>query len=307
MNVTSNPYKMVSEQLHSLRAAANDIAIKAGPGPGNSGITALIQPFNSYLEQVRKLLAHDAAALDTIGHIEAVRPIQERLDGSYHRTVRQQLLVAIPSLLHALAPYVPPPPGDESFVKARVAFETSPEADPPDTEREDVTQLFMRRVLNADLARWFDASTKSGAPLACIVLDIDHFKAFNEDHGHDTGDEVLRAVSSTIRAVVRGRGRAYRWGAGDELVILLPNCTAAEAVSVAERVRSEVRALRFSTVERPVTLSAGVASIPGSAVDADDLRARADAALGQAKVAGRDRVHVDSQNNRNVSAGEGRR
>jgi diguanylate cyclase (GGDEF)-like protein len=304
----SNPYKIVSEQLHSLRAAAQDVLIKDGPGPGNSGITPLISAFNSHLEQVRELLAEDDAALQTIAHIEPIRTIQERLDSSYHRTARQQLLISVPTLLHALAPYgASPTPDLGNHETAARMFETTPEADPPDTEREDVTQLFQRRVLNADLPRWFDESRTAGWPLACIVMDIDHFKSFNEDFGHDKGDEVLLAVASTIRSAVRGRGRGYRWGAGDELVIVLPNCTVPEAAAVAERIRGEVRNLGVSGLERPITLSAGVAGIPGPAMSADDLRTRADAALLLSKSAGRDCVRVDDVDQSVGSRGKERR
>jgi diguanylate cyclase (GGDEF)-like protein len=115
-------------------------------------------------------------------------------------------------------------------------------------------------------------------------------KSINEVYGHAKGDDVLLVVSSAIRSVVRGRGRGYRWGGGDELVIVLPNHTSDEAEAVAERIRAEVRALRIGGIELPITLSAGIASLPGPVVDADALQAHADAALGQSKASGKDRV-----------------
>jgi predicted nucleotide-binding protein len=106
MGPESNPYKIVSEQLHSLRASATEININAN-GPGQSGISVLVKPFNAYLEQTRTLLGNDPAALATISHIDPLRPLQEHLDASYHRKTRQAILTAIPLLLHALAGKLP--------------------------------------------------------------------------------------------------------------------------------------------------------------------------------------------------------
>jgi predicted nucleotide-binding protein with TIR-like domain len=105
-----NPYNVLSQAIHSLIAAADKITIHSGSGSGNSGISALIPSFNSFLDQTRKLLANDPGGVEMIAHIDPIKPLQERLDASYHRTTRQRILVDGPSLLHALAPYVMPPP-----------------------------------------------------------------------------------------------------------------------------------------------------------------------------------------------------
>lgn len=94
------------------------------------------------------------------------------------------------------------------------------------------------------------------------------------------------------RSTVRGKGKAYRWGSGDELVALLINHTADEAVAVAERIKSAVAALTFEQVDHPITVSIGVASHPELADGPDELRARADEALRMAKEAGKNQVRV---------------
>ena len=171
-------------------------------------------------------------------------------------------------------------------------LEYAPEYDPPETQRDDVSQLFSRRVLDDDLRRWVASAGESRSPLACIVLDIDNFKSINETRGHDKGDEVLLSVSRSMRAAVRGKGRAYRWGAGDELVVLLRNHTPREAQAVAERIRSEVEGLRIADLKDGVTVSMGIASYPTTASSSDELRRNADTAAREAKNAGKNRVVV---------------
>lgn len=164
------------------------------------------------------------------------------------------------------------------------------DAKPQADECDAVTGLYDRRILNEDLPRALAIATREGVPVACLVMDLDDFKSVNELHGHDRGDEVLRGVAAHLHAIVRGRGRAYRWGGGDELVAVLMNATAAEAVAAGERMRTAVAAHRFESIGRSVTLSIGLAAYPEGGADAAALRAHADDALRAAKRGGKNRV-----------------
>ena len=132
---------------------------------------------------------------------------------------------------------------------------------------------------------------------ALILLDVDHFKHANDNHGHLIGDQVLRAVAQVLRARIKGADIAARFG-GDEFAVLLPNTSLAGATALAEQIRTTVpqgrlrRADRAAAIEN-VTLSIGVAhGRPGDTFET--LLHRADAALYAAKHAGRNRVVCES-------------
>ena len=119
------------------------------------------------------------------------------------------------------------------------------------------------------------------------MLDVDHFKQVNDSYGHQTGDAVLREVAEALVANTKNFDVAARYG-GDEFVVLLPGCSREDAMRVAQRrARSEIAR---QVGEAPVTVSAGVATMPDNASDAERLMAAADGALYEAKRTGRDRV-----------------
>jgi len=131
----------------------------------------------------------------------------------------------------------------------------------------------------AALARATDART----PLSLALIDIDHFKRINEMHGHAEGDAALRELCGVMKATVRGSDIIGRWG-GEEFLIVLPGLPAHEAVAVIERIRAAAAAL-----DRPLFFSAGIAEAAAGERDLETIVARADAALYDAKRAGRDR------------------
>jgi diguanylate cyclase (GGDEF)-like protein/PAS domain S-box-containing protein len=133
------------------------------------------------------------------------------------------------------------------------------------------------------------AWTERGTPLSLIMLDIDHFKRVNDDHGHLTGDLVLVSFAETITAAIRPADVFARLG-GEEFAVLLPDTTLAEAGELAERLRAKVAAMRVTTPqgELGITVSLGCAT----AVLRQDLLRAADAALYVAKQTGRNRVHI---------------
>lgn len=185
-----------------------------------------------------------------------------------------------------------PPAGERLTERRHVASGFLRDAKPQPDECDAVTGLYDRRVLNDDLPRALAIAAREGVPVACLVMDLDDFKSINELFGHDRGDEVLRGVAAHLHTITRGRGRAYRWGGGDELVAVLMNATASEALAAGERMRSAVAAHRFESIGRAVTVSIGVAAYPEGGADAAALRGHADDALRGAKRAGKNRVVV---------------
>jgi diguanylate cyclase (GGDEF)-like protein len=153
---------------------------------------------------------------------------------------------------------------------------------------DELTGLPNRRAVLARLGQLL----ATGNDCAVLILDIDHFKAINDQHGHLVGDDVLRAVAGRVAAVLRGPMVGGRLG-GEEFLLLLPDMDLDEAVEVGEEVRTAVVQIDTSRwfSGRPLSVSAGVAiAHPGPGGVADALR-RADEALYEAKAAGRNRVH----------------
>jgi two-component system chemotaxis response regulator CheY len=126
------------------------------------------------------------------------------------------------------------------------------------------------------------------------MCDIDRFKAYNDTHGHQAGDQALRTVAATIAQELRGGDSVYRYG-GEEFLLVLPEQTLDTALVAVERVRSAVQRL---AIPQPaagpggrLTLSAGIAAFgPGETTSAEELLQQADAALYRAKSAGRNQL-----------------
>ena len=152
---------------------------------------------------------------------------------------------------------------------------------------DELTGLANRRALDEFLAQaWADAA-RVGLPLSCVMLDLDHFKAINDSHGHDVGDRVLRAVTRVLHEQTRSTDMLARWG-GEELVLVCTNTDARAAAALAERMR---RAVEHMQGDFPaVTLSAGVAQAGLSGARIEDVLHAADQALLLAKRGGRNRV-----------------
>jgi diguanylate cyclase (GGDEF)-like protein len=145
----------------------------------------------------------------------------------------------------------------------------------------------------ASLQRRFEELAQQAAltdePVALVALDIDHFKAINDEQGHARGDAVLRDIAYEVRKQLRSFELVYRLG-GEEFLVLLPGTGVEEATAVAERLRSSIAEARPGGLA--VTASFGVAGAAGMGVGFDELFGAADAALYRAKAAGRNRVEV---------------
>jgi diguanylate cyclase (GGDEF)-like protein len=121
------------------------------------------------------------------------------------------------------------------------------------------------------------------------MVDLDHFKALNDVYGHERGNEALAAVGQILTAGVRASDFAGRYG-GEEFILLLPETDREGGVVLAEKVRGAIAALALPDIDRPITASFGVATLPDDAADAGTLVRAADRALYRAKADGRDRV-----------------
>lgn len=154
---------------------------------------------------------------------------------------------------------------------------------------DELTGLYNRRYLLHHMEMLVAAARRHGHLLACVLLDVDNFKAINDTHGHPAGDDVLRAIAGTIDRRLRAEDVAGRLG-GDEFLILLPDTDADGARTVAEGIRHHVAASTPVAGGRRVktTVSAGWVTWAGE--DRDGLLQRADQALYAAKRGGRDRI-----------------
>jgi diguanylate cyclase (GGDEF)-like protein/excisionase family DNA binding protein len=140
-----------------------------------------------------------------------------------------------------------------------------------------------------------ERSVSEGGPFALLMLDLDDFKAYNDRHGHEAGNVLLKSIAQAIQGACRSRDLVYRYG-GDEFSLMLPETSLAGAIDVAERVRLAIREVRGSDRRRPgIRCSVGVATFPEDGQRRADLLLAADRALYAAKRAGRDRVATTAE------------
>ncbi len=156
---------------------------------------------------------------------------------------------------------------------------------------DSLTGLFNRRRFETILANEFKKSQRYKHPLACMMIDIDHFKNVNDRFGHQAGDSVLREVAQCIQSCIREVDTLSRWG-GEEFMVVSPNTSKDNALHAAERILRGVGSHRFEAIDgQQVTVSIGVAGIPDPDIDnAEKLVHAADMALYEAKRKGRARV-----------------
>ncbi|MDA0341690.1 MAG: GGDEF domain-containing protein, partial [Proteobacteria bacterium] len=161
-----------------------------------------------------------------------------------------------------------------------------------------LTGIANRKHFDRALNEMSSAANENGQPMCMLMVDIDFFKKFNDNYGHQTGDQVLRLVAKTLEVCVRQEDLAARYG-GEEFSVILPNASLAVAREIGERIRVQVGAkkiMKRSTSEDlgSITLSVGVSLLrPGEPVG--DLMKRADEALYLAKGSGRDQVMTEEQ------------
>jgi len=176
-----------------------------------------------------------------------------------------------------------------SFVNERFELEEA-------ALRDVLTGIPNRRAFDARLGEEWQRATRLDTELSVILIDVDHFKLYNDAFGHTFGDEVLHDVARTIAIGLRGKDDFVARYGGEEFIIILPSCVAEEAGVIADRLRSDIEALAIRHPGSPLgvlTISAGAASAsPRRCRRAGTLVVRADSALYDAKRSGRNRVAV---------------
>ncbi|NQV27496.1 MAG: diguanylate cyclase [Rhodopirellula sp.] len=156
-----------------------------------------------------------------------------------------------------------------------------------------LTGLPNRRAFDERIEQTHLEFTRNGSPYAVALLDVDHFKKFNDEHGHAIGDKVLEVVGEVLRRTQRGTDHISRYG-GEEFVVLLERLPGQQAKSVVDRQRSRIgkSSLRVNGKDLKITVSAGVAEVkPGESIAS--VMTRADEALYAAKAAGRNQTCLD--------------
>jgi two-component system, cell cycle response regulator len=156
---------------------------------------------------------------------------------------------------------------------------------------DELTGLYVRRYFQRRLDEEFARFARYGTPFSVLMLDVDHFKAVNDTHGHDAGDAVLREVAALLAHEARETDVVARYG-GEEFVVLMPETRCDGATVAGERIRRRIEAhcVACRTASVNVTVSIGIAEVDGSDADAESLQKRADDALYRAKRAGRNRI-----------------
>ncbi len=160
--------------------------------------------------------------------------------------------------------------------------------------RDPLTGLYNRRYLEETLDRELHRSRRLEAPLGVVMMDLDHFKDFNDTCGHAAGDALLIALAHTITAEIRTEDIACRYG-GEEFLLVMPGASLETTRERAENLRQAVQALQVKYQDRFLqspSLSLGVAIFPDHGATSEEVIAAADAALYRAKKAGRDRVEI---------------
>ncbi|HEX4297391.1 MAG TPA: GGDEF domain-containing protein, partial [Devosia sp.] len=154
--------------------------------------------------------------------------------------------------------------------------------------RDPLTGLYNRRYMEDCLQRFVRLADREHREVSVVMVDLDHFKKLNDQHGHAFGDAVLRDTAMTIVGALRETDIVCRYG-GEELVVILPDCSLERAADKAEVLRNRIAALSESH-SADIAASFGVASMPYTSAGVSDLLAAADGALYKAKQNGRNQV-----------------
>ena len=187
------------------------------------------------------------------------------------------------------------PPVVRARVRNHIAMKTMADALRQLATTDGLTGLPNRRMFESALDQEWRRARRGGKPLALLMVDVDHFKNYNDSYGHPAGDACLRIVAQTLRICARRPSDVVARYGGEEFVILLPDTDLRGGIQLGERLCAALREMDIrhetSPVSTVVTASVGVAAAtPSADAEADDLVKAADEALYQAKAGGRNRV-----------------
>jgi diguanylate cyclase (GGDEF)-like protein len=171
--------------------------------------------------------------------------------------------------------------------------------------RDSLTGLFNRRFLEESLETELHRSKRNGTQVSVLMLDLDHFKQFNDTFGHDAGDHVLRSVANVFRGFFRGGDICCRFG-GEEFAIILPDSSSQCATVRANALRTELKRMNLHYKGQPlgiVTASIGAATFPEHGMNSAEVLCVADQSLYESKARGRDRVTARSSNVASINSG----
>jgi diguanylate cyclase (GGDEF)-like protein len=157
---------------------------------------------------------------------------------------------------------------------------------------DELTDLLNRRSLDELMTTEINRHQRYGGVFSLIILDLDGFKAFNDNYGHPAGDKLLKEIGGVLKSTIRSTDQAFRYG-GDEFAVLLPSTSVDAAMPVADRIRRKV-ATREKASHIAISASIGLANWPADGVAADEIVAAADSALYRAKREGGNRSYCAS-------------
>jgi diguanylate cyclase (GGDEF)-like protein len=160
---------------------------------------------------------------------------------------------------------------------------------------DGLTGVYNRRFFDEMLEKQILLARRNKKPLSLIIMDIDHFKNFNDTYGHITGDRVLKQLTTSVKGSIRESDILARYG-GEEFVVIMPDASLSNALKKADAVRHNIESMALDNIVSgqtlSMTISIGVASFPEHGVDPNALIASADSALYKAKESGRNRVEA---------------
>ena len=225
---------------------------------------------------------------DVTSHNKTMEAISGELHAFADEHAASEILVSVQKILEANSVLQDQLTEAERKIQAQAEEIRSQQSE---ARTDSLTGLHNRRAFDAAMNDCIRKYEGSGTPFALMMLDVDHFKKFNDTHGHQAGDEVLRKVAETLRAVLKQNDLPCRYG-GEEFAVVMPNTTAQNGRIAAGRVRKAIELMNvgFEGKELSVTASVGVAEV----IDSDDevqLIRRADDAVYASKEAGRNCGH----------------
>lgn len=259
-------------------------------------LKAIGQTFNDEVEQVLGMVEEAIVANDALG---------TNLAAAQHRVIpsidRQSLRLVIESIILATkeAQIENGKLGARLIETRQNVAELQEHLDLVRLESltDPLTGVANRRYFDQFLSRALSEAERAQTPISLLLADIDHFKRFNDEHGHQIGDQVLRLIAAALKQTVKGQDFVARYG-GEEFAVVLPNSSEHQARAVAENIRRAVAA--HEIIKRPdganlgrVTVSIGVAKL-SAGMNIQSLVEAADACLYAAKRNGRDCVVVES-------------